>query len=118
MREREKAIEKIERQKERELYVSKFDFFTNVAHEIRTPLSLIRGPLEDLAERTKDRLDPEAKENIDTMIRNTDRLATLINQLLDFRKAERQGFKLHPVECDVREVIENICIRFVIMARH
>ena len=117
LREREKAIEKIERQKEHELYVSKFDFFTNVAHEIRTPLSLIRGPLEDLAERTKDKLDPEAKEDIDTMVRNTDRLATLINQLLDFRKAERQGFKLHPVECDVREVIENICIRFVIMAR-
>lgn len=117
LREREKAIEKIERQKERELYVSKFDFFTNVAHEIRTPLSLIRGPLEDLAERTKNKLDPEAEENIDTMIRNTDRLATLINQLLDFRKAERQGFKLHPVECDVREVIESICIRFVTMAR-
>ena len=117
LREREKAIEKIEHQKERELYISKFDFFTNVAHEIRTPLSLIRGPLEDLAARTKESLDAEARENIDTMIRNTERLTTLINQLLDFRKAERQGFKLHPVECDVRDAVETVCTRFVTMAR-
>lgn len=48
---------------------------------------------------------------------NTDRLTTLINQLLDFRKAEQQGFRLHPVECDVREMVENICLRFVTMAR-
>ena len=116
-RKREVEIEKIERQKERELYVSKFDFFTNVAHEIRTPLALIRGPLEDLIEHTKDRLDAESRENLDTMARNTDRLSTLINQLLDFRKAEREGFKLRPVECDVREVVGNVCLRFVTLAR-
>lgn len=38
-------MEKFEQEKEREIYNAKFDFFTNVAHEIRTPLTLIKGPL-------------------------------------------------------------------------
>lgn len=117
LRKRETEIEKIERSKERELYVAKFDFFTNVAHEIRTPLSLIRGPLENIVAKTGDSPDRELHEELRTMQSNTDRLTTLINQLLDFRKAEQQGFRLHPVECDVREMVENICLRFVTMAR-
>lgn len=117
LRKRETEIEKIERSKERELYVAKFDFFTNVAHEIRTPLSLIRGPLENIVAKAGDSPDRELHEELRTMQSNTDRLTTLINQLLDFRKAEQQGFRLHPVECDVREVVENICLRFVTMAR-
>ena len=116
LRKRETEIEKIERSKERELYVAKFDFFTNVAHEIRTPLSLIRGPLENIVAKAGDSPDRELHEELRTMQSNTDRLTTLINQLLDFRKAEQQGFRLHPVECDVREVVENICLRFVTMA--
>ena len=117
LRKRETEIEKIERSKERELYVAKFDFFTNVAHEIRTPLSLIRGPLENIVAKAGDSPDRELHEELRTMQSNTDRLTTLINQLLDFRKAEQQGFRLHPVECDVREVVENVCLRFVTMAR-
>lgn len=117
LRKRETEIEKTERSKERELYVAKFDFFTNIAHEIRTPLSLIRGPLENIVAKTGDSPDRELHEELRTMQSNTDRLTTLINQLLDFRKAEQQGFRLHPVECDVREVVENVCLRFVTMAR-
>ena len=41
-------MEKFEQEKEREIYYAKIDFFTNVAHEIRTPLTLILGPLEDM----------------------------------------------------------------------
>ena len=88
-----------------------------MAHEIRTPLSLIRGPLENIVAKAGDSPDRELHEELRTMQSNTDRLTTLINQLLDFRKAEQQGFRLHPVECDVREVVENICLRFVTMAR-
>ncbi|WP_217955940.1 hybrid sensor histidine kinase/response regulator transcription factor [Alistipes timonensis] len=117
LRKRETEIEKIERSKERELYVAKFDFFTNIAHEIRTSLSLIRGPLENIVAKTGDSPDRELHEELRTMQSNTDRLTTLINQLLDFRKAEQQGFRLHPVECDVREAVENVCLRFVTMAR-
>lgn len=117
LRKREEELERLERRKERELYVSKFDFFTDIAHEIRTPLSLIRGPLEDLACRAKDSLDAEAREDIETMVRNTDRMTTLINQLLDFRKVERHGFRLNPVECDILDLVGSVCVRFVTHAR-
>lgn len=117
VRKREAKIEKIERRKERELYVAKFDFFTNIAHEIRTPLSLIRGPLENVARKERDTSDEELREDIRTMEQNTERLMTLINQLLDFRKAEKGGFKLRPVECDIRETVRAVYDRFVTMAR-
>lgn len=117
LRKREEEMEKYERRKERELYVSKFDFFTDIAHEIRTPLSLIRGPLEDLARRAKESLDAEAREDIETMVRNTDRMTTLINQLLDFRKVEQHGFRLKPVECDILDLVGGVCMRFVTHAR-
>ena len=117
LRKRQTEIEKIERRKERELYVAKFDFFTNVAHEIRTPLSLIRGPLENILAKAGTNTDPELHEELRTMQSNTERLTTLINQLLDFRKAEQKGFRIRPVDCDVREMVENLCMRFVTMAR-
>lgn len=41
-------MEMLEQEKEREVYHAKIDFFTNVAHEIRTPLTLIKGPLENI----------------------------------------------------------------------
>ena len=44
----QQAMDKFEREKERELYTAKIDFFTNVAHEIRTPLTLIKSPLENV----------------------------------------------------------------------
>ena len=71
LRKRETEIEKIERSKERELYVAKFDFFTNIAHEIRTPLSLIRGPLENIVAKTGDSPDRELHEELRTMQSNT-----------------------------------------------
>lgn len=109
--------EKVEHEKERELYVAKFDFFTNIAHEIRTPLSLIKGPLDSMKNKLRDSDDGELHEDMYTMEQNTERLMTLINQLLDFRKAEKGGFKLHPAECDIRMVVRTVYERFSPTAR-
>lgn len=109
--------EQVTHEKERELYVAKFDFFTNIAHEIRTPLSLIKGPLDSMKAKLHDIADEELHEDMYTMEQNTERLMTLINQLLDFRKAEKNGFKLHPAECDIRMVVKTVCERFVPTAR-
>jgi len=78
--------------KEKEIYEAKFDFFTNIAHEIRTPLTLIKGPAENLREKI-DEL-PEIKEDVLTMDRNTNRLIALVNQILDFRQTETRGFSI------------------------
>jgi ligand-binding sensor domain-containing protein/signal transduction histidine kinase len=94
-RSREKTnrrLERLEYDKEREAYRDKIEFFTNVAHEIRTPLTLIKGPMENIMERTAE--VPFIKNNLEIMNRNTERLLHLSNQLLDFRKVEMDGFRL------------------------
>lgn len=97
-------------EKEKEIYNAKIDFFTNIAHEIRTPLTLIKGPLEHIltTEVEKD----EVRENLKTMDKNVDRLLTLINQLLDFRKTESQSFSLSFVNTNINEIIKNVYVRF------
>ena len=80
-------------EKERELYRSKIDFFTNVAHEIRTPLSLIKGPMDYL--RLKFANNKELQETLNMMSGNVERLLNLVNQLLDFRKADALAYSIH-----------------------
>lgn len=109
------AMEKFEREKERELYTAKIDFFTNVAHEIRTPLTLIKCPLENvLASRS---VSEDIRGDLETMELNTNRLLDLVNQLLDFRKTETQGFRLNFVACDVSDLLQKIYKRFKPLAR-
>jgi signal transduction histidine kinase len=69
------------------------EFFTNVTHEIRTPLTLIKGPVENLMELTD--AVPEISEDVSTLNRATNRLLALINQILDFRKVENKKYSLY-----------------------
>lgn len=108
-------MEKLEREKERELYRAKIDFFTNVAHEIRTPLTLIHEPLEHILRSKK--LDDETVEDLGIMHRNSERLLNLVNQLLDFRKVERSGYRLNFSRCNVSEIVEETYTRFGPLAR-
>jgi len=89
--------------KEKEIYEAKIDFFTNVAHEIRTPLTLIKGPLEFLAEK-KDQV-PEIRDDVNTIERNTNRLIALVTQILDFRKTEIKGFSLDFAKVDISQLL-------------
>ncbi|NLF82345.1 MAG: response regulator [Bacteroidales bacterium] len=97
-------------EKEKELYDQKISFFTNIIHEIRTPLSLIKAPLENIIHT----LPPEdqARENFDIMERNVERLHTLTNQLLDFRKIEQNVFVYNFHPADVSEIVRNVSYRF------
>lgn len=113
---RRRAQEAFEHEKEQELYESKIHFFTNVAHEIRTPLSLIKMPLESIIESGVVK-DKEAAEDLNVMRQNTDRLNDLINQLLDFRKAERDGIKLSFQQCDINKIVKGVYDRFVSVMR-
>lgn len=63
-------------------------FFSNVSHEFRTPLTLMLGPLEDLLERSRDRLAAEDREQLTVVHRNALRLLKLVNTLLDFSRIE------------------------------
>ena len=101
-----------EREKEKELYESKIDFFTNVAHEIRTPLSLIKAPLEQILKN--DALPTEVKDNLGVMSKNTDRLLDLTNQLLDFRKTEAELYKLNEKVANVSDVVRKTFERYTV----
>lgn len=98
-------MKRFEKDKEKELYASKIDFFTNIAHEIRTPLSLIKAPLENVLKEKN--LPDEVVDNLIIMDKNTDRLLYLTNQLLDFRKTEANLYvldlKVHNITSLVRE---------------
>jgi Signal transduction histidine kinase len=104
-----------EQQKERELYRSKIDFFTNVAHEIRTPLSLIKAPLDYVIMTEK--VSDNVKENLQIMSKNTDRLLNLTNQLLDFRKTESDAYLLSLETQNVSELIRDTFLRFSPLAK-
>ena len=111
----QQAMEKFEREKERELYTAKIDFFTNVAHEIRTPLTLIKSPLENVL--VSPNVSADIRDDLEIMNLNTTRLLDLVNQLLDFRKTETRGFQLNFVECNISDILQQIYMRFTPLAR-
>jgi len=105
-----RRIEAIEINTEREIYSVKIEFFTNVAHEIRTPLTLIKMPLDKML--NKDVNDPETTESLNMMKKNTNRLIDLTNQLLDFRKAEANKFSLNFAKTDINELLSDVYATF------
>ena len=79
---------------EKELNEKKLQFFTNISHEFRTPLSLIISPLEDLMKNDHDQLPERVKQKHYTIHKNTNRLFRLINELIDFRKLDLGKIKI------------------------
>lgn len=104
--------EEVQRQKE-ELDQMKFRFFTNISHELRTPLTLIITPLDMLKRKIS---DESVKGQLNSIYRNAQELLTLVNQLLDFRKLEMKGEKLHLMNGDMEEFVISISGSFLPMA--
>lgn len=100
--------------KEKEIYETKIDFFTNVAHEIRTPLTLIKGPVENLLEKRYEM--PDMEEDLDCLDKNTNRLTQLISQILDFRQTEIKNFSLDFTRVNINQTLEETFLRFKILA--
>ncbi len=99
-------LRQIENEREHELYRARINFLTSLAHEIRTPLTLIVGPLEYIMRHRK--ADDKENEYLRIIKNSTDRLLELINQLLDFRKANVEGnFTTHFDECDLSGLIDD-----------
>ncbi|HRW95277.1 MAG TPA: two-component regulator propeller domain-containing protein [Bacteroidales bacterium] len=109
-RKMESSMLQYQMEKEKELYDQKISFFTNIIHEIRTPLSLIKAPLENIIHSLPPK--DQARENLDIMERNVERLHTLANQLLDFRKIEQNVFVYNFHPADVSEIVRSVSYRF------
>ena len=91
--------------KESMLSHEKIQFFINTAHDIRTPLTLIKGPLSEISRTEK--LTPKGEENLQYAIRSTDSLAELANKLIDFQKEERYTSAVNVTPCDLNLYIAN-----------
>ena len=94
---------------------AKLHFFTNISHEFKTPLSLIVSPMESLLE--EEGLSAEGKESLRMMQRNTGRLQALINEILDFRKAESGRMTVNTEAVDLEGFLREINAFFSDMIR-
>lgn len=94
------------RRKRVELEEAKMQFLINATHDIRSPLTLILGPLAKLREMLK---DERQTGYLDIIERNAQRLLLLVNQILDERKIDKKQMRLHCTKCDIAKFTQNIC---------
>ena len=94
-----------ERKRKADLEETKMQFLINATHDIRSPLTLIMGPLNKLKEKLT---APEYKQDIDTIDRNAQRLLLLVNQILDERKIDKNQMHLHCQKTDLKEFLRGI----------
>ncbi len=104
-------FEKFSHEKDVELYNLKQDFFTNISHEIRTPVTLILSSINKLLK--SDSLSENQQQNpFGTIKKNGEYLLNLVNELLDFRKLEQQQIKLKVVKGDWVSFSQEIYLSF------
>lgn len=100
--------ERDKRVQEKGLNEKKFQFFTNISHEFRTPLTLIMNPIEDIIQNDALNLPQRVKEKHNVIYKNTNRLYRLINELLDFRKLELDKVRIKAKELNLVDFTKDI----------
>lgn len=108
-------LERREKEKTEELNQMKLRFFINISHELRTPLSLILDPLQEVIRSTSDR---RIRSQLDYAQRNASRLLRLVNQLLDYRRAELGVLNLKVVKADLHHLLQESFASYEKLARN
>ena len=104
-------LEKIEQENQKKIHESKLDFFTNVAHEFFTPLTLIYGPAQHLLETSN--LDSYTKRYVQVIKKNAERMQKLISELMDFRKVESGHAPLNPEKIDIQLLLNYVIDNYI-----
>lgn len=112
---RKLELQKLNEEKRDEIHQAQLQFFTNISHEFRTPLTLILGPLEQLQ---KENPQPTFTHYYNVMHRNATRLMNLINELMDFRKSEHGMLKLNVMPGRLDLFLHEIAEEFSELALH
>ncbi|MFH6998544.1 two-component regulator propeller domain-containing protein [Flavobacterium sp. FlaQc-57] len=107
-------FEQLEAEHQQKSYQMKLDFFTNISHEIRTPLTLILGPIEKLEQLTT--ANTTANKYALSIKKNTERLYRLVNELLDFRKADSGNLRMYFFEENIVSSLKEIFDYFQTLA--
>ena len=111
-RKRKLEFNRLEKEKEKEINKVKLEFFTNISHELRSPLTLILGPAEKLVKQGEKLQKKERVRLYRTMQRNSDYILGLIKQLLDFRKLEQGEIKLKCTHINLVNLIQKVTEQF------
>lgn len=90
---------------------NKMKFLTNIAHELRTPMSLVIAPIEDMMQNYTN-IEPKWKSHINLMYRNSNYLLTLINQIIDFRKLNAGKLQLNLQTTDIAMLVKDVVTNF------
>ncbi len=109
-KQQQQRLESFKIEQETLAFKSKIEFFTTIAHEIRTPLTLISAPLEEVINSKEG--SPETKQNVSIIEKNCNRLTELINQLLDFRKMDSTQYIVNPSKIGLHGYMNEIYYRF------
>ncbi len=104
----ELLTEKVNREHDVKLNNEKLRFFTNISHELRTPLTLILGPAKQLLDENNVNATEYEKSRYNLIYQNASRLLNLVNQVLDFRKAQSGELKLKVSKTDILAYSKNI----------
>ena len=103
-------------EQEKRITANRINFFTNISHELRTPLTLICGPAKYLRDNHQSMTDKQIKESFDFIDSNVDRLMTLINQLLSFRRVNNETLPLQVARGDISKQLESLAKLYNIYA--
>lgn len=97
-------MERLDKEKREEMNQMKIRFYVNISHELRTPLTLIVAPLQELFSSIKGHWE---RDQLSYIQRNTNRLLHLVNQMMDYRRAELGIFELRPVYANAYKRVLN-----------
>lgn len=102
--------QRLQEVKDKELLQAKVSFFTDITHEIRTPLTLINGSLDSIEQNVIE--DKNIRKGLSAIQKNTKRLLNLINQLLDFRKMDSNCMMLNFTRINICKLVKEVIERF------
>lgn len=105
--------EKKSHEKEKQLNAERSEFYTNIAHELRTPITLVIGPLEELTHETG--VPAQLGKRIKAIYHSAERLNELISRLLEFRKSESMSRQLSVGRSNIVASLKEIYSRYTEM---
>ena len=111
----QRALEKIQQEKEKEINQYKLQFFTNLAHEFGTPLTLIFASAASLMSRMNNK--EESSKMVKTIYQNSRRMQRLVQELLEFRKVDTGRERLKNMKTELVSTLNNIVDIFYHFAR-
>lgn len=103
--------EKVNHEQELRLNEERLRFFTNITHELRTPVTLILGPLDDIAHASG--VPEKIKHTLAVCYQSAVRLNELINQILEFRKVESNRRQLKVAKQNIVDVVYNVVMKYM-----